>query len=620
MRCLFSLVVALMAASTSAKIVDTLYGQVDGNTVTLDDGKVVNSWYGIPYARPPVGDLRFALPIVAAPWDGVLETKALPQSCVQDPAGLLWMTHPGWNNYGEDCLNLNVFAPEDLSGAPLAVMVWFHGGAYTGGGNIQYPGHFLAQRDVVVVVPNYRLDSFGFLATPDGTIRGNMGLYDQALALRWVRDNIRNFGGNPNRVTIFGQSAGAGSSSLHMVSPFSQGLYHQAIMESGTEGNLWTLNYPAQKPEEYVYQVAAKLNCTQSTDPEIVACLRSATPLALRLAQRIDCTPGYFCQGFAPIVDGPGGFIPKIPLEIREEMPASQYVPIISGICRDDGSLYTQAYMPEANDGGFTSDQFNEYLRTRVIDMWGAQLTAEQYEQVFDVFRWYYINWPYLEDLDANREAFNMMITDGAFGYPWDRQLKMNSERNPNTYAYVQSYISPNASTFIPPWMGVPHMGELPYVWGYGKLLNNQAVRDDSGIQFDIVGWTQEDADYADFQITLWTNFAKYGNPTPQPVKAPFSDDLITWEKFSWDDNLKVLDLDRTVITQENFRQQRNAFYYDYLSSLLDRPFMSGSEAGPKPANPASQFRFSSQIVEDAIKRMVREKLDEWGIKAPETD
>jgi carboxylesterase type B len=176
------------------------------------------------------------------------------------------MTHPLWVLYREDCLNVNIYTPSDMSGGPYPVMVWFHGGAYLGGANIQYPGHFLASHDVVVVVPNYRLGAFGFLATPDGTLKGNAGMLDQVMALEFVRDNIANFGGDPNRVTVFGQSAGGGSAAMHMLSPLSFGLVHQAICESGADNNIWTTNWPAQEPERYVYQTAEKVGCDVGTE------------------------------------------------------------------------------------------------------------------------------------------------------------------------------------------------------------------------------------------------------------------------------------------------------------------------------------------------------------------
>jgi len=137
-------------------------------------------------------------------------------------------------------------------------------------------------------------------------------------------------------------------------------------------------------------------------------------------------------------------------------------------------------------------------------------------------------------------------------------------------------------------------------------------VRNDSGIFFDAIGYTQEDIDYADYQITLWTNFAKYGNPTPEPVKPPYNAEPVTWEKFSIDDNLKILDLDRQVVIQENFRQQRDAFFYDYLSSILERPIKSEN-----PSRSAGGFRFDSQRMKDAMQDFVTKTLTAKGINIP---
>ena len=562
-------IVAILVATVAGQpVADTEYGQVRGRTIMLDDGIEVNSFKGIPFATPPLGDLRFEHPQKAVPWaPDVFNATNLGLPCPQNTAGLLWMTHPGWILYGEDCLNLNIYTPADMTGGPYPVMVWFHGGAYTAGANIQYPGHFLASYDVVVVVPNWRLASFGFLATPDGTLTGNAGMMDQVMALQFVQDNIANFGGDPNKVTIFGQSAGAGSSALHLVSPMSQQLVHQAICESGTDNNFWTANWPDQSPEQYVYQTAEKTNCTGSTDAEIVACLKSLPWQVLRDNQGLDCTPGYFCQGYAPIVDGPGGFLPDSPKNIRE---SGEFVqgPLITGICRDDASLYTLAYIPEADEKGFTRDEFLFYLEDRLLSIWKDQLDDQAYQDLLAAIDFYYTPWPRLEDLDENREAFNVMATDAAFGMAMDRHADWHSQSVEDTYSYIQGYRGLNASTFYPEWMGVPHNGELPYVWGYPRLLRNPDVRDDSRIYIDIVGWVDpNDIDYTHYFQEMWTNFAKTGNPTPNPVNAPGSNAPTVWPKFS-PAGREYLDIDEDIQVLKNYRSRNLAFWREYVSDI----------------------------------------------------
>jgi len=577
--------------------VETEYGPVVGQTIPVfmsDGEKRITSFLGIPFAKPPVNNLRFEPPQKHDGWQGEFIADTLPDQCMQNPLGVLILTHPLWFRFDEDCLTMSIFKPENVV-APLEVVVWFHGGGYTGGGNIQYPGHFLAARDIIVVVPNYRLGVFGYASTPDKAIAGNMGMLDQVMALQFVKDNIANFGGLPNRVTIFGQSAGASSAALHMISPLSRGLYYQAILESGADTNVWTLNYPAQEPDNYIYQVAEKTNCTRATTGEMLSCMRDVSARDLRLADSIECTPGYFCQGFAPIVDGPGGFLPEHPYKLRQEL-GEDSVPVIAGHCSDDGSLYTIYFIPEANDGGFTREEFQYYLRERLVGIFTPALDEEVGENAYQAFDWKYTPWPYIDDLDENREAFNKMITDGAFGYAMDRHAKMNAE-HADTYTYIIGFKSLNATSFIPDWMGVPHNGELPYVWGYGYLLTNPLVRQASGIFYDAVGWTPEDSVYADYVQTLWSNFAKYGNPTPSPVKAPFNDTLTTWPKYVFNDNLKNIWLDTEISTRELYRQSDYAFFTDYMSYVGGMPVKT---TGPRK----KKFQFKSSQIQEQKSRI----------------
>jgi len=581
-----------------AQVVETEYGSVRGQTIPvfMNDGEYrITSFLGIPFARPPVGSLRFEPPQKHDNWTTEFVANTLPDQCMQSPLGVLILTHPLWFRFSEDCLTMSIFKPENPVG-PLEVVVWFHGGGYTGGGNIQYPGHFLAARNVIVVVPNYRLGVFGFASTPDKTIRGNMGMLDQVMALQFVQDNIANFGGNRNRVTIFGQSAGASSAALHMISPLSEGLYHQAILESGADTNVWTLNFPGQEPDNYIFQVASNTNCMRNTTAEMIDCLRAVSPRDLRIADSIECTPGYFCQGFAPIVDGPGGFMPDHPNTLREAL-GEKSVPVIAGHCKDDGSLYTIYFIPEANDGGFTREEFQHLLRERLVGIFAPSVDSEEIvENAYQAMDWKYTPWPYIDDLDENREAFNKMITDGAFGYAMDRHAKLNAQ-HADTYTYLIAFRSLNATSFIPEWMGVPHNGELPYVWGYGYFLTNPLVRQQSQIVYDVVGWTPEDAVYADYVQTLWSNFAKYGNPTPTPVKAPFNDTMTTWPKYAFDDNLKNIWLDGEISIREQYRQSDYAFFTEYIPYVTNVPIKATSSSKKK-------FQFKTSQIQEQISRI----------------
>ena len=204
-----------------------------GDLQGAPDG-AVSAWLGVPYAQPPLGALRFAAPQPVLPWSGVRTATAYGAACIQKPMGSIKSLGPSLD---EDCLTLNIWSPA-ADGAKRPVMVWIHGGAFLLGSARIYTGaHLAAQGDIVVVAINYRLGALGFVnfadALGDERAASNPGLRDQVAALRWVHDNIAAFGGDPDRVTIAGESAGSVSVSLLMQSPEAQGLFRGAIMQSG---------------------------------------------------------------------------------------------------------------------------------------------------------------------------------------------------------------------------------------------------------------------------------------------------------------------------------------------------------------------------------------------------
>uniref|UniRef100_A0A4X2M5D0 Carboxylic ester hydrolase n=1 Tax=Vombatus ursinus TaxID=29139 RepID=A0A4X2M5D0_VOMUR len=216
-------------------------GQIQGTQISVKEiDKAVNVFLGIPFAKPPVGALRFSPPQPPDSWSNVRDATSHPSMCLQDVTALLEMTRVAKVNISitansEDCLYLNIYVPVHAKErAGLPVMVWIHAGGFILGSASMYDSSILsASQNVVVVNIQYRLGILGFFGTGDEHAPGNWGYLDQVAALRWVQKNIAHFGGDPGRVTVFGESAGGTSVSSHILSPMSKGLFHRAIMESG---------------------------------------------------------------------------------------------------------------------------------------------------------------------------------------------------------------------------------------------------------------------------------------------------------------------------------------------------------------------------------------------------
>jgi para-nitrobenzyl esterase len=299
------------AGTTSTCEACTFQGNVAGSV----EGATC-AYRGIPYAKPPTGNLRFMPPQPADAWKGVLQAKAFGTACLQGAGNV---NLAGSSNAGEDCLFLNVWTPEKPPAAPLPVMVFVYGGGYTSGATNTYDGVGLATKGPVVVVSmNYRTGALGFFAHPDldtqrsGAPSGSDGIRDQQLALKWVHDNIASFHGDPQNVTVFGESAGASSVGVHVASPLTHGLAHRFVLESGVATRSVSGGIEAQ-PQAVAYaygrQMASDL-CPGASDP--VQCLRGLPANTL-----MQWTPspdaGSSSGQWGPVVEGPGGVLPNTP-------------------------------------------------------------------------------------------------------------------------------------------------------------------------------------------------------------------------------------------------------------------------------------------------------------------
>lgn len=348
----FAIALASLAAPNCSKaaggpVVQTADGLVQG---FRKEG--VSEFLGIPFAAPPVGNLRWRPPQPPAKWSAVLQATSFGGTCVQNQAGEF--AKPSLT---EDCLYLNVFTPNDFVSGSRPVMVWFYGGGLVAGESNDYDGSKLAKRgDTVVVTVNYRVGALGFFAHPaldsEGHDVGNYGFMDEQFALNWVKKNIARFGGDGRNVTIFGQSGGGTAVMANLVSPTAAGLFQRVINESGTH----ITATPLATAEAQGQAFAASAGCAQNS---AAACLRALTPQ--QIVNLGPPTASYF------IIDGK--IITQPPYESFKSGQFNR-VPIMTGLVADEQAFF----LPEISGGPpvpLTVAQFNAYVAS-----FGAQYTS----------------------------------------------------------------------------------------------------------------------------------------------------------------------------------------------------------------------------------------------------
>ena len=330
--------------------VETKFGAVEGSYKTSEPGsRIFSAFEGIPYALPPTGSLRFQPPRPTeefySPGSPLTATSSTRQCPQVDPA-------TGDFAGSEDCLVLNVFSPEtSFTGKELhPVMVWIHGGGFQfGSANSEmYGPERLLEEDVVLVTLNYRLGALGFLTSGDEEAPPNLGLLDQRLALRWVRDNIREFAGDPGQVTLFGESAGGISVTAHLASPGSQDLFHRAIAMSGVWAETPFL-HTSKHPSEYCRALADWLGCPDlQNSGELVKCLRSKPAKDIVETSRSFPLFDFVPEPFIPVVDD-WMETPVLPTPLHQvwKNPLNPEIPVMLGGNKDDGVLLLMQFLKD---------------------------------------------------------------------------------------------------------------------------------------------------------------------------------------------------------------------------------------------------------------------------------
>ncbi len=496
---LFMLVAALFANAFSSDEVKTEAGIVAG---TPNADHTVWMFKGVPFAAPPVGNLRWKAPQPVRKWKGVRSAEKFGSACLQtDVFGDIFFRDA---QPSEDCLTLNIWMPAKPATSKLPVFLWFYGGGFVAGGSSEprYDGENLAKKGIMVVEPNYRLGVFGFFSYPELTKEsghnssGNYGLLDQVAALKWVVHNIAAFGGDPHNITIGGESAGSFSVCALMASPLSRNLFQRAIGESGAffpSRQQGTLDLkPLSETEQSGVKFAESVGATNLAE------------LRAKSGQELLQAAAKLNRGFAfgPNIDG--YFFSGDPREIYAKGEQS-HVPLLAGWNADEGKIMVLSSPQKPTAKSFT----------------------EQAEQRFgkDVAEFLKL-YPANTNQEALQSAEQLSSADFIAYSTWKWLNMQDTTGKAPVYAYHFEQVpavKPGAMVGRVPAteLGSKHAGELQYVFQTLKSLD--------------VPWTEDDFKVSDAMSSYWANFVKSGNPDQQGLPA--------WPRYDKNDSYPVMHL-----------------------------------------------------------------------------
>uniref|UniRef100_G3VZE3 Carboxylic ester hydrolase n=1 Tax=Sarcophilus harrisii TaxID=9305 RepID=G3VZE3_SARHA len=454
-------------------------------------GDSVDIFRGIPFAAPPKA---LEIPKRHPGWQGTLKAKEFKKRCLQ-------ATITQDDTYGsEDCLYLNIWIPQGRKqvSRDLPVMIWIYGGAFLMGAghganflkNYLYDGEEIATRgNVIVVTFNYRVGPLGFLSTGDSNLPGNFGLWDQHMAIAWVKRNIAAFGGDPNNITIFGESAGGASVSIQTLTPHNKGLIKRAISQSGVALSPWVIQ---KNPLFWAKRIASKVGCPLDDTAKMAKCFKITDPRALTLAYKMPLAgmeyPMLHYLSFVPVIDG--DFIPDDPVNLFANAADIDY---IIGTNNMDGHIFASIDMPAINKASQSIKEEDFYKLVSGLTITkglpGAKATFDFYTQL----------WSQDSSQETKKKTVVDFETDILFLVPTKIALAQHiaNAKSGRTYSYLFSH--PSRMPVYPDWVGADHADDIQYV--FGKPFATP------------LGYRAQDRTVSKTLIAYWTNFAKTGDP-----------------------------------------------------------------------------------------------------------
>ncbi|XP_066578846.1 neuroligin-2a [Amia ocellicauda] len=589
-------------------MVTTNYGKLRGIKKDLNNEILgpVEQYLGVPYATPPVGDRRFQPPEAPGSWPDVRNATQFAHVCPQNIHGVLpeimlpvWFTDnldivAGYiQNQSEDCLYLNVYVPtedgpltkkhdESTINSPRdedirdrrkkPVMLFIHGGSYMEGtGNMFDASVLAAYGNVIVVTMNYRLGVLGFLSTGDQAAKGNYGLLDQIQALRWLNENIGHFGGDPERITIFGSGAGASCVNLLILSHHSEGLFQRAIAQSGSAISSWSVNY---QPLKYTKILGRKVGCNLGDTSEQVECLRRKN---FRELVDQDIQPARYHIAFGPVVDG--DVVPDDPEILMQQGEFLNY-DILIGVNQGEGLKFVDDGGTESEDG-ISAAAFDYTISNFVDNLYGY---PEGKDILRETIKFMYTDWADRDNGEMRRKTLLALFTDHQWVAPAVATAKLHAEFQSPVYFYTFYHHCQTEAR--PEWADAAHGDEIPYVFGIPMI---------GATDLFPCNFSKNDVMLSAVVMTYWTNFAKTGDPNlpvPQDTKfihtKPNRFEEVIWTKFNSKDK-QYLHIGLKPRVRDNYRANKVAFWLElvpHLHSLHEVLYSSTTRLPPGTSRP----------------------------------
>lgn len=484
----------------SGTIVETAYGRVQGEKL-----EKVYAWKGIPFAKAPTGSLRFRPPQRPEPWEDVRDATQFSPVAPQTPSDIMNFLGNDASNMNEDCLYLNVWSP-GVDNKRRPVLVWIHGGAFVSGAGSSswYDGtSFASKGDVVIVTINYRLGILGFLDVSEVggeqyATSGNCGILDQVAALEWVKENIERFGGDPDRVTIFGESAGAMSIGVLLGLPSAKGLFHQAILQSGAARNA----IPKEKATKVAKKLLDALKVESITDLENI-------PVE-KLLEVSSLVPP---MSLVPVIDGVS--LPEHP-EQAIAKGAAKDVKILIGTNKDEYNIFT----------AFDPLWKNANPQTREVI----------FEKTFGPI-WPELSKQFLGAGELSQSLYNQLMTIQVFTYPAIKLAEQQVNQGASVWMYRFDWESPVFNGALK----ATHALEIPFVW---NTLNKPKTE-------NLTGSSPDRQIVSDQMHEAWIAFARYGDPNTKTLPE--------WPQYELESRpTLIFNNESTVVEKPNEDERKN--------------------------------------------------------------